>query len=205
MTKKRHIGVVVFPGFELLDVFGPLEIFGNANDEFHIHLISEDGNNIRSNQGPKVVADHSFETAGLYDILLVPGGNGTRQEVRNDVLLEWLKLQADQAEIVISVCTGSSLLATAGILDGVRATSNKLAFEWVTSQRSQVVWQAQARWVEDGKFFTSSGVSAGIDLSLAIVQKLLGPEKAEQIANWAEYDWHRDPSWDPFARISGLA
>jgi len=201
---KRTIGVVLFPGFELLDVFGPLEMFGIAGEHFDIQMVSEDRQAVASRQGPKSIADYSFSDAVHYDILLVPGGQGTRREVDNKSMLSWLKAQAGHAEYVASVCTGSALLAKAGVLDGVRATTNKIAFNWVASQSSAVIWEKQARWVEDGKFFTSSGVSAGMDMSLALIQKLLGQEMADQIALWAEYDWHRDPTWDPFAKLNGL-
>lgn len=202
--QKRTIGVVLFPGFELLDVFGPLEMYGTAKEHFDIRMISENGQDVESRQGPKSVANHAFSDTVFYDILLVPGGQGTRREVDNEVMLSWLKTHAKRAEYVTSVCTGSALLAKAGILDGVCATTNKLAFEWVASQSASVSWKKQARWVEDGRFFTSSGVSAGIDMSLALIQKLLGKETAEEIALWAEYEWHRDANWDPFAKLHGL-
>jgi transcriptional regulator GlxA family with amidase domain len=86
----------------------------------------------------------------------------------------------------------------------VRATTNKRAFAWATSQGDKVNWEKEARWVEDGKFFTSSGVSAGMDMSLAVIGKLLGQETADQIAIWTEYEWHREAGWDPFAKIHGL-
>ena len=88
-------------------------------------------------------------------------------------MLDWLKERSEQAALVASVCTGSALLAKAGVLDGLRATSNKLAFAWASSQSEKVQWQQQARWVEDGKVFSSSGVSAGIDMSLAVIAKLV--------------------------------
>ena len=204
MRSKRTLGVVLFEGFELLDVFGPLEMFGLAADEFEIRLISEHGGMVASRQGPKSVCDAAFSTSPSVDLLMVPGGIGTRQEVNNPVLLEWLKTRSQQAELVTSVCTGSALLAKAGVLDGVRATTNKLAFAWASSQSAKVLWQRQARWVEDGKFFTSSGVSAGIDLSLAVIAKLISHQAAEQAANFAEYNWNRDADWDPFAEINGL-
>jgi transcriptional regulator GlxA family with amidase domain len=112
--------------------------------------------------------------------------------------------RAAEAEIVTSVCTGAALLARAGLLDGHRATTNKLSFKWVTEQGLAVEWIRQARWVEDGKFATSSGVSAGIDMTLALIAKLAGVETAEQVAIRMEYEWHRDPQWDPFAKIHGL-
>ncbi len=205
MKRKRTIGVVLFEGFELLDVFGPLEMFGLVADHFEIRLICENGGVVASRQGPKSVSDDSFTTAPAIDVLLVPGGIGTRREVDNPVLLDWLKERSQQAELVASVCTGSALLAKVGVLDGVRATSNKLAFAWAASQSAKVQWQLQARWVEDGKFFTSSGVSAGIDMSLAVIAKLVSRQAAEQAANFAEYDWHCDADWDPFAAVVGVS
>ena len=204
MQSKRTIGVVLFEDFELLDVFGPLEMFGMAADHFEIRLISEHGGVVASRQGPKSVSDDSFESAPAIDVVLVPGGIGTRREVDNPVLLDWLQQRTQQAELVTSVCTGSALLAKAGVLDGMRATTNKLAFAWAASQSAKVQWQQQARWVEDRKFFTSSGVSAGIDMSLAVIAKLVSHQAAEQAANFAEYDWHRDADWDPFAALHGL-
>ena len=204
MSNKRSIGVLLFEGFELLDVFGPLEMYGMAADHFDIRLVCEHGGVIASRQGPKSIVDCSFCDAQGFDLLLVPGGPGTRHEVGNQVLLDWLKDQSQRATLVTSVCTGSALLAKAGVLDGVRATTNKMAFDWVTSQSSLVQWEKQARWVEDGKFFSSSGVSAGIDMSLAVIAQLLSPELADQVATFAEYEWHRDPSWDPFAKLHGL-
>jgi transcriptional regulator GlxA family with amidase domain len=115
-----------------------------------------------------------------------------------------LKQRAGQAETVSSVCTGAALLARAGLLDGRRATSNKRSFKWVTEQGPAVEWIRQARWVEGGKFATSSGVSAGIDMTLSLIAKLAGAENAEQIAIRMEYEWHRDPAWDPFAKTHGL-
>ena len=205
MSCKRTLGVVLFEGFELLDVFGPLEMFGLAADHFEILLIAETGGVVASRQGPKSVCDDSFNTAPPIDVLLVPGGMGTRCEVNNSVLLDWLKERSKQAECVASVCTGSALLAKAGVLDGIRATSNKLAFAWAASQSEKVQWQKQARWVEDGKVFTSSGVSAGIDMALAVIAKLVNEQAAEQAANFAEYTWQRDADRDPFASVVGVS
>ena len=111
----------------------------------------------------------------------------------------------DKADHVAVVCTGTTLVAKTGLLDGHKATTNKAAFDWVANQGPNVDWQKKARWVESGKFFTSSGVSAGIDMSLALIAHLLGEDKALEAARWAEYDWHRDPDWDPFAEVYGLA
>jgi transcriptional regulator GlxA family with amidase domain len=193
----KTIGVLLFPEFELLDVFGPLEMFGMIED-FAIRLVAET-REVASTQGPRSVIDDLVSADRTYEILLVPGGRGTRREVGNAKLLTWLRRKAEPAEYVTSVCTGSALLAKAGLLDGRQATSNKLAFDWVASQGPKVDWQRRARWVEDGKFFTSSGVSAGIDMSLALIERIHGPESARQAAHWAEYTRHADPHEDPFA------
>ena len=205
MGSKRTLGVGLFEGFELLDVFGPLEMFGLAADHFEFRLISETGGVVASHQGPKSVCDDSFQSAPAIDVLLVPGGIGTRREVNNPVLLDWLNERSKQAELVASVCTGSALLAKARVLDGLRATSNKLAFAWASAQSEKVQWQQQARWVEDGKVFSSSGVSAGIDMALAVIAKLVSEQAAEDAANFAEYTWQRDADCDPFASVVGVS
>ena len=204
MTERRSIGVLLFDQFELLDVFGPLEMFGLLPEHFDLLLVAESGSRVASAQGPASVIDYRFEDSPDFDLLLVPGGRGTRREVDNPVLLDWLRDRAGRAELVTSVCTGSALLARAGILDGQRATTNKAAFAWVAAQGERVDWVKQARWVEDGRYFTASGVSAGMDMSLAVIARLHGEDLAQQVANWSEYDWHRDPAWDPFAAVHNL-
>jgi transcriptional regulator GlxA family with amidase domain len=180
-------------------------MFGLLPKQFQIFMVAETGDSVISAQGPRSVLDYRFDNSPAFDILLVPGGKGTRREVDNPVLLEWLRQQAETARFVTSVCTGSALLARAGLLDARKATTNKAAFDWVASQADQVNWQKRARWVEDDHFFTSSGVSAGMDMSLALIAGILDTETAQQVATWAEYEWHRDPEWDPFAQIYGLA
>jgi putative intracellular protease/amidase len=196
----RTLGVLLFEEFELLDVFGPLEMFSMLPDDFAIRLISQRAPVVACNGGPRSVIDDHFADDRRYDILMVPGGMGTRREVDNAALLQWLAGASERAEIVTSVCTGSALLAKAGVLDGRRATTNKNAFDWVASQGPKVQWQSRARWVEDGKFITSSGVSAGTDMALALIARLCGIAQARQVAHWAEYVWNEDSTDDPFAR-----
>jgi len=202
--RKRRLGCLVFPGFELLDVFGPLELFGVLRDHFEIVVVAEHGGPIASAQGPEVVAAQSFADCPAVDLLLVPGGVGTRREVDNRRLIEWVGKCAERAELTMSVCTGAGLLARAGVLDGRRATTNKRNFAWPVSQGPRVEWVREARWVEDGDVFTSSGVSAGMDMALAVIARLAGPQAAEEAALNSEYEWHRDPAWDPFAKLHGL-
>ncbi|MGC1676970.1 MAG: DJ-1/PfpI family protein [Candidatus Binataceae bacterium] len=206
MPTQPTIAAVLFPGFELLDVFGPLEAFGMLAEagQCKILTVAETAGAIASRQGPRTIADFSFDDCPALDLFLVPGGQGTRKEITNDRMLGWLRERAQSTALVTSVCTGAALLARAGLLDGRRATTNKFAFKWVVEQGPRVEWVKEARWVEDGKFLTSSGVSAGIDMALAIIAKLWDLATAERIATRMEYEWHRDAGWDPFAKVHGL-
>ena len=199
------IGAVLYPGFEMLDMFGPLEMFSMlGTDNVEIKMIAQNMNSVTAaigvalDAGPRVEPDHDFSSCPPLDIVLVPGGFGTRAELENSVLLHFLKEKSESADIVASVCTGSALLAKAGCLEHKSATSNKQFFSLATQQSSNVQWIEKARWVEDEKFFTSSGVSAGMDMSLAIITRLFGIETAENIAKATEYTWHRDADIDPF-------
>src|SRR5665213_772099 len=147
--ERSHLSVVLFDGFELLDVCGPLEMFGLLADRFAIDLVGPDAGPIKSAAGPEMIAHRSYSEAPVPDIVLVPGGLGTRRLVEDHKFLAWLADWATPARYVTSVCTGSGVLAAAGLLDGFRATSNKRAFEWARSQSQNVDWVPEARWVED--------------------------------------------------------
>jgi putative intracellular protease/amidase/Cu/Ag efflux protein CusF len=196
------VGVLLFDGFEPLDVFGPVEVFGAVGKRIKIVTLAEKKEPSRPRFGPAVSVDRTLDDAESLDLLLVPGGSGTRTEVENAHLLAAIKRIADSTPQVASVCTGSGLLARAGLLSGLKATSNKRAFQWAVAQDRSVHWIHEARWVEDGKFFTSSGVSAGIDLSLGIVAKLFGRAVAVSAAQNIEYVWNDDPAKDPFAALN---
>jgi transcriptional regulator GlxA family with amidase domain len=202
--KPRRLGAVLYPDFELLDVFGPLEMFGVLQGIVEIKLVAEKAGPVRSAQGPESLAAHGFDDCPHLDLILVPGGMGTRAEIENPVLIDFLRRRVEAAEVAMTVCTGTALFARAGVLDGRRATTNKMFFQWVADQGPKVEWVREARWVEDGKLVTSSGVSAGMDMALAVIERLYGEEISRNVAVGTEYDWHRDASWDPFAKIHGL-
>ena len=195
---KKVVGVVLYPGFEVLDVFGPVEMWANVPD-FKVILIAQKLGAVKSAQGVSVVADFDFETAPPLDIMMVPGGIGTYAELGNSVFLDYLRKQDQTTEYTTSVCTGSALLAKAGLLKGRRATSNKKFFSLAVKQDPSVTWIKQARWVEDGKMITSSGVSAGTDMALGLVAKIYGKDRARTLADVLEYQWSDDPNLDPFA------
>jgi putative intracellular protease/amidase len=203
-AKTRTVGIVLYNGFESLDVFGPLEMWANT-PEFKVVLVAQHSGSVKSAQGVSVEAPFSFETAPALDVVMVPGGVGTYTELQNPKFLDYLRAVNQKSEITTSVCTGSALLAKAGLLSGKRATSNKAFFKLATDQDATVQWVPTARWVEDGKFITSSGVSAGTDMALGLIQRLLGKERATALAYSLEYQWNDDPANDPFTREAGKA
>lgn len=197
-AKPRRLGAIVFDGFELLDLYGPLEMFGCLGPDLRIETVSEHPGPVPSSPGPATVAQHGFADAPDFDLILQPGGAGVFGALESEAHLAYLRRAAAKAEWTLSVCNGSALLAKAGVLDGKRATSNKIFFDHAEAQSDAVTWVPEARWVEDGNVMTSSGVSAGTDMALAVIERLFGRERAEAIAIATEYEWHQDASKDPF-------
>ena len=187
---------LLFDQFESLDLFGPVEIFARTPGA-SLHYISMDGGMVTSAQAATVVTAKA-DTLPAGSVLLVPGGMGTRRLVRDSVFLAKLAELCASADYILSVCTGSALLAAAGILQDRKATSNKIAFDWVRSA-GDAEWIKKARWVRDGNIYTSSGVSAGIDMALGFVADHYGRDAAEENARKAEYLWSCNAVDDPFA------
>lgn len=194
------IDVVLFDGFELLDVFGPVEFLGSLPEHFRITYVAPAAGHVRSSQGAEVLATEAMASTRRPDMILVPGGMGTRALVDDACFLETLALSAKHAPWVASVCTGSAVLAAAGLLSGYRATSNKRAFEWVQQFGNDVEWVREARWVHDRDRWTSSGVAAGMDMAGAIIRHFLGDRIASDVAYDLEYEFQEDSTVDPFAR-----
>jgi len=191
------INILLFDEFETLDIFGPVEIFGNV-EEFKLRYFSRHGGVVKSVHGVPVLTE-PISSAIQEGILVVPGGIGTRSLVDDEAFIDMLRGMAESAHFCLSICTGSALYAKAGLLHGKRATSNKQAFGWVKTQGEDVRWVDKARFVVDGKFYTSSGVSAGMDMALGFVRDCFGEDKAKNVATHIEYNWNSDPDMDPFA------
>ncbi|WP_101776391.1 DJ-1/PfpI family protein [Pasteurella oralis] len=196
-----NIYCLLFDDYETLDLMGPVEfLFRIPNVQ--LHYISKQGGLIKSYQGFKT--DTVSITCLLEkSILLIPGGQGTRQLVGDTSFLTWLTQLVKDARFCLSVCTGSALLAATKQLNGKYATSNKLAFEWVRQVNPDVKWKTVARWVKDNKFYTSSGISAGMDMTLGFIRDHYSEALARQIANQTEYVWNDDPEKDEFAPLYG--
>jgi putative intracellular protease/amidase len=201
-----HIGILVFDGFEPLDVFGFVEAFSIARFlgteyaspppyPFEIVLIGREIAKTKSANGPSVMPDWDLAQAlrEPVDLLMIPGGSGTRKLVNDQAMLDWVRAMDKRVRIMASVCTGAAILAKCGLLDGLPAATNHAAFGWVIGFGPRVLWDSVARWVDAGKYVSSAGVSAGTDLAFYLVSRLAGRAVAELAASAAEYDWHRDP------------
>lgn len=210
MTAKLCIGALVFPGFQSLDLFGPLDIFNTLSLKHPIELsvISTSLDPVSTQWKEGQVAQSIVPTCTLedartdYDLLIVPGGFGTTKDV--DPYVDYIKRAYPTTGSVLSVCTGTRLFARAGILDGRRATTNKNAFNDVTPLGPKTHWVAKARWVKDGNVWTAAGITAGIDATLAWVEDKYGAQQATDAANWLEYKRTSDPDDDPFAAVRGI-
>jgi putative intracellular protease/amidase len=194
-----NVGVLLFDNFETLDVFGPVEILGRNKSDYQITFYSLLGGQIKNEHGIAIQTEPLKNIQEGTDVFLIPGGIGTRKEVDNVQLINAIKQISNQSKYVLTVCTGSALLAKTGLLDGKKATSNKRAFQWVISQGKNVNWIKQARWVVDDKYYTSAGVSAGMDMTLGFLADIHGVEFARTVALQIEYNWLENKDEDNFS------
>lgn len=196
-TEKMEIAFLLFDNYETLDVFGPVEIFGRLVDKYSLKFYSLEGGIIENRHGVSVLTEKLEAEVSPY-MLFIPGGLGTRKEVDNQALINMIKEKANVSDYVFTVCTGSALLAKSGLLDEKEATSNKRAFSWVVTNGENVNWDAAARWKVDGKYYTSSGVSAGMDMALGFLADRHGIDFARNVAWEIEYNWIEDKDNDTF-------
>jgi len=192
------VGILLFDDFETLDVFGPVEILGRLKDYYQISFYSQFGGMVSNSHGVSIDTQKLDSILAGTDIFLIPGGMGTRKEIHNLELLDNIKQICKLSKFVLTVCTGSALLAKTGLLDNRIATSNKRAYDWVITNGEKVKWVKCARWTVDGRFYTSSGVSAGMDMTLGFLQDMHGLEFARKVAFQVEYTWKEDKSKDDF-------
>ena len=199
MMERKQVGILVFDDIEVLDFCGPFEVFSTVRiDEtmrrtepspFDVCLVAETTERVLASGGLKVLPDHDLASCPPLDILVVPGGWGTRREMDNPRLLEWIAQRAAQVEIIASVCTGALLLGRAGLLDNRRATTHWRSLDWMQQLFPKTVVERELHVVEDGNVFTSAGISAGIDLSLRIVARYHGDAVARATAKHMEYPY----------------
>lgn len=191
---QRHLAILIFDEVEVLDFAGPFEVFSvtqwqSENKPFHVSLVSEKPGPIQARNGFSVNPHYTLSSMLRADIILIPGGFGTRREMHNPVVLDWVKKQADNVELVLSVCTGSLVLGAAGLLDGLPATTHHLRYDLLQQTAPQCQVKEQQRYVDAGKIITSSGIAAGLDMSFHVVARLLGESVAKETAEYMEYPW----------------
>ncbi|PTX98502.1 DJ-1/PfpI family protein [Opitutus sp. ER46] len=189
---RRHVAILVFPEVEVLDFAGPFEVFGVADELsghtlFHPFTIAESPSSVRARNGLQIVPTHTLESAPRPHVLIIPGGAGTRPLLKKPALLEWIRHRAETAEIVASVCTGSLVLAQAGLLKGLRATTHHENLDELAQLAPDTTVVRDQRFVDNGRILTSAGISAGIEQSLHLVSRLHSPALAEQTARYMEY------------------
>ncbi|WP_242275777.1 DJ-1/PfpI family protein [Bacillus cereus group sp. BfR-BA-01445] len=193
MMNKWSVGIFLFNDVEVLDFAGPFEVFSvtEANEEkpFTVYTVSQNGEMITARNGLKVKPDYSIENLPPIDILIIPGGLGAREyEIKNEVVIKWIRQQMKEVKLMTSVCTGALLLAKAGLLEGVKATTHWASIQIFKKDFPNVEVIENVKFVDEGHIITSAGISAGINMSFHIVKNLLGVEIAEETAKSMEYD-----------------
>ena len=196
----RTVGILIFDEVEILDFCGPFEVFSVASQTgmhedgqelFRVVTIAERPDTVSCRGGLLVQPHHTIADHPTLDILVVPGGAGVVQVRDNPLLLDWIAAQAAAIELTTSVCTGAILLAARGLLDGQRATTHWASIGWLREHHPAVEVVDDARFVDVGRIVTAAGVSAGIDMSLHVVARLHGDERAARTARVMEYDGYK--------------
>jgi transcriptional regulator GlxA family with amidase domain len=196
-TIRKQVGIVVFDNVEVLDFCGPFEVFSvtrlggeggrDAPPPFNVFLVAESTSPVVATGGMRVLPHFDLDSCPPMDILVVPGGWGTRKAMSNGRLLAWITERAKQVETLASVCTGALLLGKAGLLDGKRATTHWRSLDWMQELFPAVAVDRRRHFVEDGTLITAAGISAGIDMALKVVARHCGEAVARATAKHMEY------------------
>lgn len=189
----RHIGILLFDDAEELDAVGPWEVLSSwtryfPDDGFAVSCISQAGGRVRCAKGLVLQAHHSYADAPPLEVLVYPGGQGTRPQLRDEAQLDWVRGQRQDVPLMTSVCTGSLVYAAAGLLANRPATTHWGSLEHLAELDPTIDVRGEERFVDDGDVVTSAGVSAGIDMALHLVMRLAGVERARQVRRAIQYD-----------------
>ena len=190
----KNVAILIFDEVGVLDFCGPFEVFSVAGrrsglDPFNVYTVAHGHGPVAARNNLSVNPTHTLADCPRPDILLVPGGYGTRREMHNEALTGWIAGQAEEVEMLLSVCTGALLLAKAGLLEGLSATTHHGAFDLLREVAPNTSVLESERVVDNGRVILSAGISAGIDMSLSAVGRLIGEGGAEETARYMEYDW----------------
>ncbi|MGH3521713.1 MAG: DJ-1/PfpI family protein [Mycobacterium sp.] len=187
------IGIFVFPGVEELDLVGPWEVLRSwervvPDDGAHVFTLAADEGTIECAKGMRVIPDHTWATAPPIDVLVYPGGMGTRDQLGDERIRGWVREMAQRGALMTSVCTGSLVYADAGLLDGKPATTHWASLDQLATLGHDIELRPDDRFVDAGQIITAAGVSAGIDMALHLVRRLESTERARQIRRYIQYD-----------------
>ncbi len=194
-----NVGILIYPNVEVLDFAGPFEVLSTANrlsdknEKFDVFIVSEHLSQVSARGGLKIMPDYACTEHPDIDVLMIPGGVHTPQ-LSNPVLINWIKQTANQAKLIATVCTGVFLLAESGLINGHSVTTHWQDIDDLKIQYPQLDIISGQRWVESKRVISSAGISAGLDMSLYLVSKLLNLELAERTAKQMEYHWQLTPS-----------
>jgi transcriptional regulator GlxA family with amidase domain len=203
-TAARNVAILIFDEVEVLDFCAPFEVFSVTGrrqqlEPFVVHTVAERPSPVLARNQLSINPRFTLADCPPPHVLVVPGGFGTRKEIHNTVLIDWIRARAETAELVLSVCTGALLLAKAGLLDGLAATTHHGAFALLRELAPGATVHEDKRVVDNGSIILSAGISAGLDMSLHAVARLLGEAQARETAEYMEYDWK------PGARVAAPA
>lgn len=193
----RQVVMLLFDDAEVMDVAGPFEVFSVAGrrhglEPFAVTLVAEREGAVILRNGFRLLPHTTLEQAPAADLLIIPGGMGTRREMHNPVVRDWLLRTTSKAELLLSVCTGALILASAGLLDGLEATTHHGALDLLRETAPKARVREGVRFLDNGRIVVAAGISAGIDMSLHVVERLLGEELAEETARYMEYHWDKN-------------
>lgn len=197
---KRKVAILVFDDAEVLDFSGPFEVFAVASELhdhklFDVFLVADTDRSIRAVNGLRVVPDYTVSNAPAADVVVIAGGAGSRQAMRNTQLLTWLERAVTQAEVIMSVCSGARLLAALGAFDGLKVTTHHEVLDHIRALAPKAEICPRQRFTDNGKIITTGGISAGIDGSFHVVARLQGLSVAENTARYMEYNWAADHTY----------
>ena len=199
LTEPRTVGILIFPDVEILDFCGPFEVFASATLPaatdggaetrlFEVFTVAERPDVVTCSGGLLVKPNHTLDSHPPLDVVVIPGGYGTRREQDNPVLLDWIARQRQAGSLTTSVCTGAFLLGAAGLLDGLRATTHWTTIEGLRAKQPATDVRENVRFIDEGQIITAAGISAGIDMALHVVRRLHGDEVARRTAREMEYE-----------------
>ncbi|MBS4218358.1 DJ-1/PfpI family protein [Bacillus sp. FJAT-49711] len=193
IRQPRNVAILIFDNVEVLDLTGPFEVFitgSNRGKDFNVYTVAEHDRPIIALGNLSINPTYTIGNCPQPDLLIIPGGWGSRNEMENKIITNWIREISKDVELLLSVCTGALILAKANLLDGLKLTTNRLAMnelKAVAPESAEII--EDARYIDNGKIILSAGVSAGIDMSLYVVSKLFGEERAKHTAQLMEYDW----------------